>query len=69
MINEIEQAISVIQQEKKCVRRKIQTNCCDCAHCDLLLPDNVVLNGLDYAELALYEKLERKNNSLDKFEI
>lgn len=45
--------IEVLEREKQCVQRKSTINCSDCAHCDLLMDDAVILAAYDKAISAL----------------
>jgi hypothetical protein len=51
------EAIGVLNSEKACVARKTKTNCCDCANCDLVLPDDTVIRTLDFA-IETMQKVE-----------
>ena len=53
--------IEVLEREKQCVHRKTEINCSDCAHCDLLMDDAVILAAYDRAISALRAKQEREN--------
>lgn len=48
--------IEVLEREKQCVQRKTAINCSDCAHCDLLMDDAVILAAYDKAISALSAK-------------
>ena len=48
--------IEVLEREKQCVQRKTAINCSDCAHCDLLMDDAVILAAYDKAISALRAK-------------
>ena len=45
--------IEVLEREKQCVKRKAATNCSDCARCDLLMDDAIILAAYDRAISAL----------------
>ena len=47
MSNEL--AIEVLETEKKCVKRNIAGCCRECAECDLVLPDDVIVSAYDWA--------------------
>ena len=49
--------IEVLEREKQCVQRKAATNCSDCAHCDLLMDEAVILAAYDRAISALRVRL------------
>lgn len=53
--------IEVLEREKQCVQRKTEINCSDCAHCDLLMDDAVILAAYDRAISALRAQQEREN--------
>ena len=56
--------IEVLEREKQCVQRKTAINCSDCAHCDLLMDDAVILAAYDKAISALRAKRVQKVNDL-----
>ena len=56
--------IEVLEREKQCVQRKTAINCSDCAHCDLLMDDAVILAAYDKAISALRVKRVQKVNDL-----
>ena len=56
--------IEVLEREKQCVQRKTAINCSDCAHCDLLMDDAVILAAYDKAISALSAKRVQKVNDL-----
>lgn len=68
MSNEL--AIEVLETEKKCVKRNITGCCRDCAVCDLVLPDDVILSAYDWAIRLLSEGSfsNDKNNEQDNVE-
>lgn len=45
----------VLRNEIKCINRKTEINCSDCANCDLVLPNHIILNALNHA-IELLEK-------------
>ncbi len=47
------EAIDVIKTEKKCVLRNMRGCTRDCAHCDLVLPEDDILLAYDMAIRAL----------------
>lgn len=47
------EAIEVIKTEKKCVLRNMRGCTRDCAHCDLVLPEDDILLAYDMAIRAL----------------
>ena len=49
------EAIEVIKTEKKCVLRNIRGCDRDCAHCDLVLPEEAILTAYDMAIMVLTE--------------
>ena len=56
--------IEVLEREKQCVQRKTAINCSDCAHCDLLMDDAVILAAYDKVISALSAKRVQKVNDL-----
>ena len=49
-----EQAIWILDNEKKCICRAATTKCDrDCASCELVLPDDAILEAYKYAEDAI----------------
>lgn len=47
------EAAEVIKREKTCVQRQMHSCDRDCAKCDLVLPDSVVLEAYDIALCAI----------------
>lgn len=46
--------IEIMENEKLCIERNINTNCNrDCKNCDLVLPDDVILSAYDKAIIAI----------------
>jgi hypothetical protein len=45
----LKSTIEVLKQEKECVERNIKGCDRDCANCDLVLPDQKILDGYDFA--------------------
>lgn len=54
--------IEVLEREKQCVQRKGATNCSDCAHCDLLMDEAVILATYDRAISALRESVQAEQD-------
>ncbi len=56
-------AISVLQNEQECVRRQGGQGCDrNCAACDLVLPDEVIMAAYDMALAALRAQAEAEAN-------
>lgn len=53
---EIKKAIEIIENEKKCVIRKTEINCSDCANCDLVKTDKEILETYDFVIKVLKDK-------------
>jgi len=45
----LKSTIEVLEQEKECVERNIKGCDRNCANCDLVLPDQKILDGYDFA--------------------
>ena len=56
-----QEAIAIIENEKTCVRRKIDINCSNCDTCDLVMKDTDILSALDMAQAALRAQQEHEN--------
>ena len=50
-------AIEVLETEKKCVKHNIDGCCRECAECDLVLPDDVILSAYDWAIRLMSQEL------------
>ena len=48
--------IEVLEREKQCVQRKAAINCSDCAKCDLLMDDAVILAAYERAINAIRQQ-------------
>lgn len=60
------EAIEVIKTEKKCVLRNMRGCTRDCAHCDLVLPEDDILLAYDMAIRALGSRIVENTVSLDE---
>lgn len=60
------EAIEVIKTEKKCVLRNMRGCNRDCAHCDLVLPEDDILLAYDMAIRALGSRIVENTVSLDE---
>ena len=59
-----ERAIEVINTEKKCVLRNMRGCTRDCAHCDLVLPEDDILFAYDMAIRALGSRIVPVENTV-----
>lgn len=59
-----ERAIEVINTEKKCVLRNRRGCTRDCAHCDLVLPEDDILLAYDMAIRALGSRIVPVENTV-----
>ena len=58
---ELSEAIKIIKIEQACVKRNIAKECDrDCVKCDLVRPDEDILNGYDIAIEALEKQIPKK---------
>lgn len=58
------EAIEVIKTEKKCVLRNMRGCNRDCAHCDLVLPEDDILLAYDMAIRALGSRIVPVENTV-----
>lgn len=58
-----DEAVKIFDISRECIRRKTETNCTDCLHCDLLRTNDEIFSALDFTEKAIMtmERLKRRS--------